>query len=255
MENFQLLPPQGTRMAVVGGCGGMGRVLVEAALLHGLKVAVLDLPRSLEQAPPPLEAIAIPCDVSEEASVQSAFLKLSQEWGALDVLVNLVGYTGERINIEDMTTQEWDSITDCGLRGMFLVARSAVPLIRAAGGGSIVLTASTFAHRVIHEGHGPYAAAKAGVIALAKALATECAPTIRVNAISPGVFKTPFLSGGMGRDQRVTGLDFEKYPQTVPLRRLGDPAEMVGPIMFLAGPASSYITGQTLHVNGGIWAP
>lgn len=256
MDNLPIFtPPRGSRLAVVGGCGGMGQALVRAALALGLRVAVLDLPRSLAQAPAPEGVLGLPCDVSEEASVAAAFAQLRASWGALDTLVNLVGYTGEQVAVRDMPTAEWDGITDTCLRGMFLVARAALPLLEAGDSPSIVLTSSTFGHRVVHSGYAPYAASKAGVVSLGKALATECAPRIRVNVVSPGVFLTPFLKGGLSRDERQTGLNMDKYPQSVPLGRLGDPSEMVGPILFLAGPAASYITGQVLHVNGGIWAP
>ncbi len=218
-------------------------------------MAVLDRQQSLVLSPVPEGALGIPCDVSDEASVQAAFAALHTAWGALDTLVDLVGFTGEQIKVSDMPTAEWDSITDTCLRGMFLVTRAALPLLERGRDASIVLTASTFGHRVVHAGYAPYAASKEAVVSLGKALATECAPHIRVNVVSPGIFLTPFLTGGLGRPERQTGLDIDKYPLTVPLRRLGDPSEVVGPILFLAGPAASYITGQVLHVNGGIWAP
>lgn len=255
MTELNFLPPPQSRIAIVGGCGGMGQALVAAAIAHGQRVAVLDLPRSIEHSPPPAAAMAIACDVSDEASVNAAFATLQQAWQGLDTLVNLAGYTGEQIAVKDLTAVEWDAITDCCLRGMFLVARAALPLLASGVNPSIVLTSSTFGHRVVHAGYAAYAAAKAGVVSLGKALATECAPAVRVNVVSPGVFRTAFLDGGTGRETRQTGIDMEKYPQIVPLRRLGEPEEMVGPILFLAGPSASYITGQVLHVNGGIWAP
>jgi 3-oxoacyl-[acyl-carrier protein] reductase len=249
------LPPPGTRIVVVGGCGGMGKALVAAAVEAGLRVAVLDLERSLASSPPAAE-FALACDVSDETSVAAAFAEVERQWGAIDTLVDLAGYTGEPIRIKDMPVAEWDAITDCCLRGMFLVARAALPLLQRGSNPSIVLISSTFGHRVVWPGVAPYAASKAGIVALGKALATEHAPGIRVNVISPGVFKTPFLQGGTGREQRENdGIDQGSYHQIVPLKRLGDPQEMAGPILFLAGPAASYITGQVLHVNGGIWAP
>ncbi|KUE85134.1 short-chain dehydrogenase [Cupriavidus necator] len=255
MTPFAFLPPAGTRIAIVGGCGGMGQALVRAALDAGLRVAVLDLPRSLDQSPPPAGVLALSCDVSNEASITTAFASLEQAWQGLETLVNLAGYTGEQIGVRDLSAIEWDAINDCCLRGCFLVAHHALPLLGRGTNPSIVLISSTFGHRVVHPGYAAYAAAKAGVVSLAKALATECAPAIRVNVVSPGVFRTAFLDGGTGRPARQTGIDMEKYPQIVPLKRLGEPQEMVGPILFLAGPAASYITGQVLHVNGGIWAP
>ena len=243
-------------MVVIGGCGGMGQALVKDALAVGLRVAVLDLPRSIAQAAPPEGVLTLACDISDEASVVAAFESVRDAWGAIDTLVNLAGYTGEPTPVRELSTAEWDAITDCGLRGMFLAARAAIPLLEKGDNPSMVLTASTFGHRVVHPGYAAYATAKAGVVSLGKALATECAPRIRVNVVSPGVFLTPFLQGGMGRDARQTeGIDMQAYPQRVPLQRLGNASEMAGPILFLAGPGASYITGQVLHVNGGIWAP
>lgn len=255
MTPFDFLPPAGARIAIVGGCGGMGQALVAAALDAGLRVAVLDLERSMAQSPAPPGVLALPCDIGDEAQVHAAFAQLQQRWDGLDVLVNLAGFTGEQILVRDMETAEWDRIVDCCLRGYFMVARAALPLLEKGDNASMVLVSSTFGHRVVHPGFSAYAAAKAGVVSLGKALATECAPKLRVNVVSPGVFRTAFLEGGTGQPARESGIDMDKYPQFVPLGRLGAPQEIVGPILFLAGPAASYITGQVLHVNGGIWAP
>lgn len=90
---------------------------------------------------------------------------------------------------------------------------------------------------------------------LARLLAAECAPHVRVNAVAPGAVETPFLTGGTGREQRATNFDREAYLRTVPLARMASPDDVVGPILFLLGPTASYLTGQTLHVNGGLLMP
>ena len=118
-------PTAGQRLVVIGGCGGMGRTLVQCALELGLRVAVLDIARSMEQHPTPQGVLTIDCNVSDEAAVQAAFAQITDEWGAIDALVNPAGYTGERVRVEDMKTQEWDDIVNTDLRGMFLVARPA----------------------------------------------------------------------------------------------------------------------------------
>ena len=118
-------PTAGQRLLVIGGCGGMGRALVQAAVGLGLRVAVLDIERSIAQFPPPEGVLTIACNISQEDAVQAAFAKVSAEWGAIDALVNLAGYTGERVRVEDMKTAEWDDIVNTDLRGMFLVARPA----------------------------------------------------------------------------------------------------------------------------------
>lgn len=255
MKQMTNMPPAGTKMVVVGGCGGMGRTLVEAALAAELSVTVLDLARSIDQSPPPAGVATIACDLSDEQSVVAAFERIAATWGSIDCLVNLAGYTGERITVENLSVKEWDEITDCCVRGVFIAARSAIPLLRKGRNASMVLIASTFAHLVSVRGFAPYAAAKAGVVSLGKALATECAPEIRVNVISPGLIQTPFLDGGTGRGPRASNLNPDKYALGVPLRRLGNPEEIAAPILFLASPSASYITGQVLHVNGGVWAP
>jgi 3-oxoacyl-[acyl-carrier protein] reductase len=215
----------------------------------------MDIEHSLENFPPPEGVLALPCDVRQESSVQAAFDTLQREWNGLDALVNLAGYTGERVTVENMSTAEWDDIVNTDLRGMFLVARSAAPLLRQSAreqrSPAAVLVSSTFGVRVPHIGYGPYAASKAGVINLIRALATEWAPEIRVNGIAPGVIETAFLKGGTGRAVKSTGLDMNRFVAGVPLQRLGQPDEIASSLLFLLGPAASYITGQTLHVNGG----
>lgn len=253
LPSFTPLP--GSRLLVVGGCGGMGRTLVQAACDLGLQVAVLDMPRSLEAYPPPASVWSYACDVSQEPQVQAAFAALRTHWSQLDGLVNLAGYTGERIRVEDMPTSEWDAIVNTDLRGMFLIAREAAPLLRQsqAQGGlpAAVLVSSTFGVRVPHVGYGPYAASKAGVINLVRALATEWAPGIRVNGLAPGVIETAFLHGGTGRQEKQTRLDMDRFVAGVPLGRLGSPLEITSTLLFLLSPAASYITAQTVHVNGG----
>lgn len=248
-------PAPGDCLVVIGGCGGMGRALVAATRTLDLKVAVLDIATSIEQFPPPPGVLAIACDVRDETAVNAAFERVRAEWGRVDALVNLAGYTGERVRVEDMKTQEWDDIVNTDLRGMFLVARACAPLLRASAAQgrqpAAVLVSSTFGSRVPHVGYGPYAASKAGVINLVRALATEWAPEIRVNGLAPGVIDTAFLKGGTGRAEKQTGLDMQRFVTGVPLQRLGQPQEIATALLFLLSPAASYITGQTLHVNGG----
>jgi NAD(P)-dependent dehydrogenase (short-subunit alcohol dehydrogenase family) len=104
-------------------------------------------------------------------------------------------------------------------------------------------------------GFGPYSASKAALIALTKAVAVENAPAIRANAVAPAAVDTDFLVGGTGRERTDSHLDRESYMKLIPLRRLGLPADVVGPILFLLGPASGYMTGQTLYINGGALTP
>ena len=255
----RFVPPPGQRLLVVGGCGGMGRALVQAALALGLQVVVLDRPQALADHPVPAGVTALACDVSQEAQVLAAFEQVQAHWGAIDALVNLAGYTGERIPLAQMRTQEWDDIVNTDLRGMFLITRAAAPLLQAAlaqgRAPAAVLISSTFGVRVQHEGYAPYAASKAGVINLVRALATEWAPGIRVNGVAPGVIDTAFLHGGTARAVKQTRLDMSRFVTGVPLGRLGQAEDIAHTILFLLAPAASYVTGQTVHVNGGSFMP
>ena len=253
-DGLHLYPPAGTRMLVVGGCGGIGRVLVQAAMSAGLEVAVMDLQRSIGAAKPPAGVRAIPLDVTDPESVNAAFADLTYSWDGFGVLVNLAGYATERIPVEQLTAEQWDEVVAVSLRGTYLVARRALRMIRQAGGGSIIHTASGLATNVM-PGYGPYSAAKAGVIALTKALARENAPTIRANAIAPGAVDTEFLTGGTGRPRQTPQIDLESYVKSIPMGRIAQAADIVGPIMFLAGPASRFVSGQTLYINGAALTP
>jgi 3-oxoacyl-[acyl-carrier protein] reductase len=252
----RLGPPAGARLAVTGGCGGIGRALVAAALADGLEVAVLDLPASIERHPPPRKALVVALDATDEQSVAGAFGKVARRWPALDGLVNLAGFARERIPLSDTRAADWEEVIAGNLRSTWLASRAAVPLLAKGNAPAIVNAASGLAVRST-AGFGPYSAAKAGVLGLSRSLAIELAPRVRVNAIAPTAVDTAFLHGGTGRsDERAPSLvDLETYAKSVPLGRVATPDDVVGPILFLLGPAARYITGQTLHINGGLLMP
>ena len=249
-----MVPVEGSRLTVVGGCGGMGRVLVRAALQLGLRVTVVDLERSLAEFPPPDGASSMACDATDETSVAAAFDQIGQSWGAIDHIVNFVGFTKQRVNVEEMELAEWREILDGCLTSAFLVARSGLPLLRLGDDPTLLNTSSTFGVRVAQSGYGPYSASKAAIINLTRALSTECAPVVRVNAIAPGLIDTEFLAGGTGRERREGNLDFDSVVQALPMQRIGRAEDIVATALFLASPAGGYITAQTIHVNGGLWS-
>lgn len=256
-------------LVIVGACGGMGRALIQAtagadgAAGERWRVLALDTERALREAPlapqaasvSPAHVAARACDVSQEADVKSAFAHIAATWGHIDALVYLAGYTGECITVSDMPTAEWDGIMGTNLRGMFLTARAAAPLLQASARlgrmPAAVWVSSTFGVSVPLPGYAPYAASKAGIINLVRALATEWAPHVRVNGVAPGAVHTPFLQGGTGRNPKARRLDLEHATSLVPLKRLGQPEDIAGVLLFLLGPAAGYIHGQTIHVNGG----
>jgi len=258
MNLSRLAPPRDARLVVLGGCGGIGRALVRAALANELRVAVLDLPRSLDEHPPPSDVETWPVDATVEREVLRAFGALEARWGGFDHLVNLPGFTTDVEPLDSLALAEWQEVLDGSLRTTFLACRAAVPLIRRAGGGSIVNMASGLAWTGT-AGYSAYAAAKGGVVSLTRPLAAETAPEIRVNAVAPGAVATAFLSGGTGRggsdDAPPRRLDIDEYVRGVPLGRVARPEDVVGPILFLTSEAAAYMTGQVLHLNGGALTP
>lgn len=250
----RLGPPSGSRMVVTGGCGGMGRLLVREALNSGVDVTVLDLELSLERHPVPDSVRFRAVDATDERSVVQSFSEVISE-GKIDALVNLVGFRDELLPIAERSTKDWDEVIEGNLKSAFLICRSAISGMSDTS--SIVNVASGLATRVL-PGYGPYSASKAGLIALTKGLAVENAPRIRANAVAPAAVKTAFLAGGTGRVEEVErdwDVEYEKYISGIPLGRLGEVEDVVGPILFLAGPASRYMTGQVLWVNGGGLTP
>lgn len=258
LDMTRLGPASGSRIVVVGGCGGIGRALVSACLKVGLKVAVLDLSTSLENHPPPNNCLQHAIDATDEDSVQKAFAAIADAWGAIDCMVNLVGFTNEFEPVAEMSSNTWDEIVDGNLRAAFLCAREALPLLKKSSTSAIVNTASGLAFKGL-AGTSPYGAAKAGVVALSKSLSQENAPDIRVNVVAPGAVDTAFLRGGTSRtgddESHGTHIDTEKYANATPMKRLAVTDDVVAPILFLCGDASRFITGQVIHINGGGYMP
>jgi 3-oxoacyl-[acyl-carrier protein] reductase len=249
-----LAPAPGARIAVVGGCGGIGRAVVAACRAAGLRVAVLDLPHVLAAEPPPPDVVSFALDATDATAADAAFAALAAHWDGLEGLVHLSGFMTTRTEIARLDPARWDELVDGNLRSAFLVCRAALGLLGSGRDPAIVLVASGLALRVM-PGYGGYAAAKAGMIALMKALAVENAPRIRANCVAPGAVETAFLRGGTGRVAAAEQIDRAAYLRSIPLGRIATASDIVGPILFLLGPASGYITGQTLHVNGGGLTP
>lgn len=240
------------RIAILGGAGGIGRALVSSLLTGGDDVVVLDLPASLERHRQDVPSIAI--DVLSETAVGMSMMHLAKHWDAVDGFVNLAGYNSKLQPLAETSADYFDDIIAGNLRGAFLSTRAVLPLM--AEGSSLVMVSSGLAS-FVRPGYGSYSAAKAAVIALAKTLAHECAPKVRVNTVAPGLVDTAFLRGGTGRSDESgdTVVNFAPYLQAIPLKRLAVPDDVVGPIRFLLGPDSSYMTGQVLWINGGAYMP
>jgi 3-oxoacyl-[acyl-carrier protein] reductase len=186
-------------------------------------------------------AIVEAADVGDPAAVEAMMQRIRQGWGGLDILVNNAGILRDR-SIGKMTLDEWRSVIDVDLSGVFYCCKFGLEVLR--DGGSIVSTGSLAARMGFH-GQSNYAAAKAGVQALTRVLARECARrSIRVNAVAPGVIDTPMMA-------QVSEEAREQLARSIAMRRLGSPREVAQAVLFLCSPMASYITGHVLEVDGG----
>lgn len=250
----RLAPAIGDKLVIVGGCGGIGSAVTKAALQNEIKVAVLDLPRSIKENPPPQQVPVFPVDATQAGQVDQAFDLAEDALGGINHVVNLAGFIKAVVAIEDIDETDWNEVMDGSVRSTLLCCRAAVRRIRKYGGGSIVNMSTDLAY-VGRYGYAPYSAAKAAVSSLTRTLACEVAPGIRVNTVSPAAVATAFLSGGTGRGGKADGearrTNLDEYIKTVPMARVAVAEDIAGPILFLMSDAARYITGQVLHINGG----
>ncbi|MGO9468669.1 MAG: SDR family NAD(P)-dependent oxidoreductase [Isosphaeraceae bacterium] len=180
-------------------------------------------------------------DVRDAAAVQVMMQKIRQDWGGLDILVNNAGILRQR-SIAKMSLDEWRDVVDIDLSGVFYCCKYGLEILR--DGGSIVCVGS-LAARIGFHGQSSYSAAKAGVEALVRVLARECAHRgIRVNAVAPG-----FINTAMIADARPAARD--QFTTSLALGRLGEPGEVAAAVLFLCSPLASYITRHVLAVDGG----
>ncbi|MFM7921500.1 MAG: 3-oxoacyl-ACP reductase FabG [Planctomycetaceae bacterium] len=242
------------KIALVTG-GGQGLGQATARLLHeaGASVVINYLDddagtgrtRAVQTVTPfGNRGLAVAADVRSRADLQALMQQIKERFGALDLLVNNAAILRDR-TLKNLSDEDWDAVVETNLSAVFRVCQSALPIMR--DGGRIVNLASISAV-IGFFGQANYAAAKAGIIGLTKVLSKELAGRgINVNAVAPGVVLTE-----MG--QSIPESARSRMLEQIPLQRFGTPAEIASTILFLCSPLSSYITGQTLHVNGGWWA-
>jgi 3-oxoacyl-[acyl-carrier protein] reductase len=235
---------------ITGGGTGVGRATTLQLAQRGYGV-VVNYSRSQDDAETTAEeasehnvrAIAVQCDVADDAQVRAMIDRIQGEFGRLDVLVNNAGMTHfvTHTDLESMTTDKWDQILAVNLKGPFFVSRAAIPLMRVGGGGAIVNVASVAGL----AGAGSsiaYAASKGGLITMTKSFARAFAPDIRVNAVCPGVILSRWLDG---REELI-----DAAIKITPLRKASSPDDIADTILFLACDAGM-MTGQSLVVDGG----
>jgi 3-oxoacyl-[acyl-carrier protein] reductase len=246
---------EGRVALITGSATGIGRAIAERFARAGAKIAVNyrssrdpaeDLVSQIRSAGG--VAISIQADGSKDVEVQAMLAQVAREFGRLDVLVNNAGWSTRvpHRDLDQLTDDIWDKTFDNNLRSGFYCVRAAVPLLRKQPDAAIVNVASVAGSTGVGSSIA-YAAAKAGVLTMTKSLARALAPEIRVNAISPGLIRTQFA----GRPDSDS--TFQAEEAVTPLKRLATVAECAEAAFFLASAATA-VTGQTILVDGGLYA-
>ncbi|MFJ7830044.1 3-oxoacyl-[acyl-carrier-protein] reductase [Peribacillus sp. NPDC097197] len=242
---------EGKKALVTGASRGIGREVALELARQGADVAVnyagsetkanevVDEIKALGR-----KAFAVQCDVSDSESVTGMIKEVIEQFGRVDILVNNAGITRDNLLMR-MKEEEWDSVIDTNLKGVFLCTKAVTRHMMKQRSGKIINMASIVGV-MGNAGQANYVAAKAGVIGLTKSTAKELASRgITVNAIAPGFISTD-MTGELTEDVQKAMLS------QIPLARFGDPKDIASVATFLASEASSYMTGQTLHIDGGM---
>ena len=250
MQRFSLA---GKRAFVTGGSRGIGRAIAKGLARAGADVAFSYRERrdEAEKTLADIEAmgrrgLALPMDVADRASVEAAAKDAHAAFGSLSILVNNAGIN-KPTDFDQVTDADWDQILGTNLKGPFVCAQVFLPLLAKSGGGSIVHIGS-----VSGQYGGPrtahYAASKAGLISLAQVIARFGAQhNVRSNVVAAGLIQSDMAAAGM------QAASVQKAAEQILLKRFGTTDEVADAVVFLASDASSYITAQTLNVNGGLY--
>jgi NAD(P)-dependent dehydrogenase (short-subunit alcohol dehydrogenase family) len=215
------------------------RLVLASRKLEGLEAVAVDL-RAVGG-----EAVAMACHTGRAADVEALAARAEEAFGGIDILVNNAATNPHFGPLLDADEGQWDKTFEVNLKGYVHAIRACVPRMRARGGGAIVNVASV-AGLVPHSGLGVYGVSKAAVLMLTKTLAAELAPDIRVNAIAPGLIETRFSEGLWSTPETR-----DRALRAIPQRRIGQPDDLVGAVLYLASDASRYTTGAVIVIDGG----
>jgi 3-oxoacyl-[acyl-carrier protein] reductase len=240
---------------VTGSSSGIGRAAAEALAANGAQVAINfhHNEAGAEAARAKIvagggSAIVVQADVTQASQVQRLVEQTVSELGPIDILVNNAGSLVERLRILELTEERWDEVIDLNLKSAFLCSKAVAASMMERKTGAIINVSSIAGRNGGALGSIHYSAAKGGVITFTKGLAKELAPFgVRVNAISPGVIDTPY------HEQFSSPEMMKTYAGMIPLGRVGTPAEVGKVICFLASDAASYLAGETVEINGGMF--
>lgn len=239
----------GKRALITGAAAGIGRACAIALAEAGASIVAVDVnEQGIRQTIDTIgSGLTVRCDLSIPDDVETMHDRVLAEWGGVDILINCAGIISYKKGIGAFPIDEWDRILDVNLRGTYLVCRAFIERMKERRWGRIV-TFSSLAARVggIEVGLH-YAASKAALIGFTRTLAKEGGPYgITVNAVAPGIILTEPVK------EQVRGRE-EDYVAQIPLRRLGEPADVANVVLFLSSSLSGYITGSVLDINGGMY--
>ncbi|HMR32797.1 MAG TPA: SDR family oxidoreductase [Geminicoccaceae bacterium] len=240
----------GRAAIVTGAAQGIGAAIAMRLAEEGAAVVVGDLREAQCRALAERIGGAFRrCDVASEADLKSIVADAVERHGRLDILVQNAGIYPMN-DLVDIPVEEWDRVLAVNLRGCFLAARAALPVMKAAGYGRIVMTSSITGPRVVPPRHAHYAASKAGINGLIRAAALEAAPFgVTVNGVEPGNIATEGLAAERS-PEFIAGME-----ASIPMRRLGTPRDVADAVLFLASDEAGYITGTTIVIDGGQTLP
>jgi len=242
---------KGHAAIITGGGRGIGRAIAESLARHGVNIAVVDVNLDIaREAAAELESIgiksiALKADVSNASEVSSVFEKVLNEFKKVEILVNNAGITRDALLLR-MKEEDWDSVININLKGTFLCSKEAVKAMSKERYGRIINIASVVAF-MGNPGQANYSASKAGIIGLTKTTAKEYASRgITVNAVAPGFIATAMTDA-------VPENIKQEMLKAIPMNRFGSVQDVANAVVFLAMLESGYVTGQVIHVNGGMY--
>lgn len=237
-------------VVITGGGRGIGAETAERFAERGADVVVADLDYDVAEEtvealdPYPGDGYALEMDVTDTQSVEDGFAEVVDEYGSVDVLVNSAGVLDDGF-LTGMDDAQWERVLDVNLGGTFKCGREAARYMQDQEDGGVILNASSVVAREGNPGQTNYVASKGGVEAMTKGWANELAPDIRVNAVAPGFTDTRMI-------EDVPDPLMEQFEDETPLGRTADTGEIADAYVFLASEEASYITGEVLHVDGGL---
>ena len=242
---------EGKNALITGGAQGIGKSIALAMAKEGAGIGVADV--NLETAQQTAEevsalgvkSLALKLDVSNQKNVTEAFNVFKTEFGSLDILINNAGITRDTLLMR-MKEEDWDAVININLKGSFLCSKEAVKIMAKQRSGKIVSISSVVAF-MGNPGQANYSSSKAGLIGLTKTIAKEYASRgIRANAVAPGFIQTA-MTKALSDEVK------SEMHKAIPLGEFGTPEDVANAVIFLSSDDSDYITGQVIHVNGGMY--